>query len=122
MNWFSQANGIETELVIPDPYPELSLSPMVEVQVLRIVQEAFTNIRKHPRAKKVILTLSGNTDRLELSIQDDGIGFDSGRLNCSSSSFGLGIISARAKDIGGSVAVQSNPGQGTRIVVVVPCS
>ena len=93
VNWFSQANGIDTELVIPDPTPELSLSPMVEVQVLRIVQEAFTNIRKHPRANKVILTLSGNTDRLELSIQDDGIGFDPGRLNGSGSSFGLEIIS-----------------------------
>ncbi len=122
MDWFRQTNGIETELVLPNPYPKISLSPMEEVQLLRIVQEAFTNIRKHAQAKKVLLTLTEETDRLELSIEDDGIGFDFGNLPSTRSSFGLGIISARAKDIGGSVAVQSNPGQGTRIVVVVPCS
>ena len=122
LDMFRQMYGIEAELISPDLQPTISLAPMVEVQLLRIVQEAFTNIRKHAHAKKVLLFMTSEASCLKLIIEDDGIGFDPGCLPSPSHSFGLGIISARAKEVGGSVDVHSNPGQGTRIVVVVPNS
>lgn len=122
IDMFRQMHGIETELSLSDPHPTISLAPMAEVQLLRIVQEAFTNIRKHAQAKKVLLTLTREPDCLKLIIEDDGIGFNPSGLPSPGRSFGLGIMSARAKDVGGSVVVHSNPGQGTRIVVEVPYS
>jgi len=122
LDMFTQMYGIESELILPDLHPTISLAPMVEVQLLRIVQEAFTNIRKHAHAKKVLLSLTREASCLQLIIEDDGIGFDPDSLPPQSHSFGLGIMSARAKDVGGSVTIHSNPSQGTRIVVVVPCS
>lgn len=122
LDMFQHMYGIETELALPDLHPAISLAPMVEVQLLRIVQEAFTNIRKHAQAKKVLLFITSEASCLKLIIEDDGIGFDPGSLPSPSHSFGLGIMSARAKDVGGSVDVHSNPGQGTRIVVIVPSS
>lgn len=122
LDMFRQMYGIESELILPELQSAISLAPMVEVQLLRIVQEAFTNIRKHANAKKVLLSLTMEAGCLKLIIEDDGIGFDPNRLSSPVRSFGLGIMSARAKDVGGSVAIHSNPGQGTQIIVVVPCA
>jgi signal transduction histidine kinase len=122
LDMFQQMYGIETEMIFQDSNPTISLASMVKVQLLRIVQEAFTNVHKHAQAEKVILSLTREADFLELIIQDDGIGFDPGDLPSDNRSFGLKIISARAEDVGGSLVIDSKHGQGTRIVVIVPCS
>lgn len=120
LNMFQQMYEIETELVLPDAQPSLSITPTVEAQLLRIIQESFNNIRKHAQAKHVRVALSKGPECLELNIDDDGVGFDPDSLPNSGRSFGLGIMASRAKEINGWLAVKSVPGQGTRVMVEVP--
>ena len=90
------------------------------MQLLRIVQEAFTNIRKHARAKHARVSLSQEPGFILLRIEDDGIGFDPDRLPTSQEAFGLGMMSQRAAEVGGRVEVKSASGQGTKVVVEIP--
>ncbi len=120
VNSFWSMYGIQAELCISqDPY-EVSLEPTAEVQLLRIVQEAFTNIRKHANAQNVRVWLESPPGRIVLSIEDDGVGFDSAQDAVERTTFGLRMMSQRAAEMGGSVTVHSNPGSGTRVVVEVP--
>jgi signal transduction histidine kinase len=84
------------------------------------VQEAFANIHKHARAKQVRVSLTKEPGCMLLRIEDDGVGFDAGKLPTSQEAFGLGIMSQRAAEIGGRVEVNSAPGKGTRVTVVIP--
>ena len=88
--------------------------------MLRIVQEAFTNIRKHARAMHVRVALTREPGCLKLTIEDDGIGFDPQNLPSPRQTFGLGIMSNRAEEVNGRVEVKSAPGKGTKVTVVVP--
>lgn len=117
---FRQTYGIETELVLPEEDQTISIPPMVEVQLLRITQEAFTNIRKHARAKLARVALTQEPECLKLVIEDDGMGFDPQSLPVNHQSFGLGVMSARAQELNGQVEVQSRPGSGTRVTVIIP--
>jgi signal transduction histidine kinase len=90
------------------------------VQLLRIVQEAFANIRKHAGAQNVRVSITKELDCMILRIEDDGVGFDPARLPVSHRSFGLGIMSQRAAEVGGRVEVKSAPGKGTRVIIEVP--
>lgn len=101
---------------------ELNLSSLAEVQLVCILQEALTNVRKHAGAETVQVSLSQRRlpdgDWIEMTIQDDGAGFtqvDQKR------SFGLQIMRERAHNIGGALEVLSFPGQGTRVECSIPC-
>jgi PAS domain S-box-containing protein len=117
---FQQSYGIETELVLPGDLSRISLTPTVAVQLLRIVQEALANIRKHAQAKHVRVTLSREPGCVGLIIEDDGIGFDSEALPAPGHTFGLGFMSERAEEINAQVEVLSALGTGTRIALKVP--
>jgi signal transduction histidine kinase len=117
---FQQSYGIETKLLLPELGQTIFIPPMVEVQLLRITQEAFTNIRKHASAKHASVSLTQESDGLKLVIEDDGVGFDPQSLPVSHQSFGLGVMSARAQEVNGQVDVQSTPGTGTRVTVMIP--
>ena len=94
------------------------LPPDLTVCLYRIVQEALHNARKHSKARSVAVTLTGGSDRLALTIVDDGVGFDVD----AAWRRGLGLISVRERveAIGGTFAVHSSPGAGTRLEVNVP--
>ncbi len=117
---FQKTYGIETELILPELDHKISIPPMVEVQLLRIIQEAFTNIRKHARAKHASVALTQEPECLKLVIADDGVGFDPQSLPVSRQSFGLGVMSARAQEVNGQLEVQSTPGTGARVTVIIP--
>jgi signal transduction histidine kinase len=117
---FQQMYGIQTELVIANDYSEISIEPRTEVQLLRIVQEAFTNIRKHASATHVQIVLAKAQGCMEFVIEDNGVGFNPNSIPRSRQTFGLGIMSERAIEAGGSVTIYSEPGQGTHVVVKVP--
>ncbi len=117
---FQQRYGIETELVIPVTDKTITFTPVAEVQLLRIVQEAFTNIRKHARASHARVFLMREPMCMKLLIEDDGVGFDPENLSSSRQTFGLGIMSNRATEVNGQVEVESEPGKGTRVTVVIP--
>ena len=84
----------------------------------RIVQEALHNARKHSQARSVAVTLTGGSDGITLTIVDDGVGFE---IDAAWHK-GLGLISVRERveAIGGTFAVRSSPGAGTRLEMNVP--
>ncbi len=97
------------------------LPPGVGVQLLRIVQEALANVRKHAgRPSEVAVRLTADAGCAQLVIADNGAGFDSARVAAEGNRYGLQVMAQRAERIGGQVTVRSAPGQGTRVEVRVP--
>ena len=100
---------------------EIQVSTTVELQLLRILQEALSNTRKHSGATQVEVRIHQEQDRLIASVEDDGTGFDpSNRPREAFPRFGLAIMRERAESIGGSLALETSPGSGTRVKIEVP--
>jgi signal transduction histidine kinase len=97
---------------------ERCLPSSVEAELYRVAQEALNNVLKHAQAKKVTVHLRFNEERLCLTIQDDGIGFD---LETARQSGGLGLRSMeeRVQQIGGDLALETAPGKGTTLRIEV---
>jgi signal transduction histidine kinase len=113
---FSARTGIAAELVTTlDAAPPLS--PMAETQLVRIVQEALANVRKHARATHVWTRMDVRGDCLHVTITDDGIGFESGIRH---EKFGIQTMGERAEGVGGELAVTSHPGKGTQVTLWLP--
>jgi signal transduction histidine kinase len=105
--------------------PEASsaeLPPVAEVQLLRIVQEALANVRKHARASHVVVRYWLEANAWHVSVEDDGLGFDQGTAAASvgAGHLGLQIMRERAESLDGSFEVTSRPGHGTRVHAQVP--
>jgi two-component system, NarL family, sensor histidine kinase DegS len=93
------------------------LNPTQRASVLRIVQEALQNVRKHAAASKVAIGLEGDA----LVIEDNGRGFDLMRLASGTSrNFGLQFMRERAELLGGQLQIESRQGEGTRILLRLP--
>ncbi len=94
----------------------------VSATLLRIAEEALSNAARHARAGRVGVTLSFMGDEVSLDIRDDGTGFDPAAVPARTrgGGFGLDGMRARAERIAGSVAVESEPGQGTAVSARVP--
>ena len=110
IEWAHQT-GIDANLEIIDT-PQLRLG--IQQAVYRIVQEALANVARHSSAKQVKVTLKKADKRFELSIQDDGVGFDTQKFF---DGIGLESMKERAESIGGEINIMSDIGLGTRIVV-----
>ncbi|MBI4498324.1 MAG: GAF domain-containing protein [Chloroflexi bacterium] len=96
------------------------LPPASEVQLVRIIQEALSNVRKHAGATRATVRLVV-ANGLHVSVADDGSGFDlSARFSTGWPRFGLQTMRERAEAVGGHFAVESAPGQGTRVIVTLP--
>ncbi len=96
------------------------LSAAAELQILRIVQEALANIRKHARAQtvRVLLTRHGG-DAYVLLVEDDGVGISAPRRSeVPGEHIGLSIMEERARRIGAELRLESDPGEGTRVELV----
>ena len=119
---YRELNGIATEL-IDDSRVCIALTDNSQIQLLRIVQEILVNVRKHSRARKVVLRVSVREDELRVAVKDDGKGFDlEGIKAAGGAHFGLMIMRERARLLGGHVQIESQPGEGTYVVVQVPLS
>jgi two-component system nitrate/nitrite sensor histidine kinase NarX len=96
-----------------------ALSAAEEMQLLRIVQEALTNIRKHAHAQTVRVLLNCRPGgAYMLLVEDDGIGFDlPRRAGRPGEHIGLSIMEERARRLGGQLRIESEPGEGTRVEV-----
>jgi signal transduction histidine kinase len=91
--------------------------------VFRAVQEALSNVVRHAQADSVLIQGSAPDGRLVIEIEDDGIGFDpAGVVRTPDSLRGVGLLGMqeRMEILGGSVTVDSTPGEGTRVVFEVP--
>jgi signal transduction histidine kinase len=108
-------HAIETELTLSD---EPTVPMPVKEALYRIAQEALHNVVKHARASTVRVRLSSSADHLTLEIGDDGVGFDpAGEFP---GHLGLRSMRERMAGLGGSLTIESTPGQGTRTRAVVP--
>lgn len=116
---FSNNNGIQVDLNIPRSFTRLS--PVAELQLLRISQEALTNVRRHARASEVKVNLEYTTQAVEMSIRDNGCGFNLEDLEKVPPGYhGLNIIKERAEGLGGSVDIDTAPGRGAEIRISLP--
>ena len=117
---FIRRSGIVCEFVehgVPDNLPDA-----VKTCVYRVVQEALHNSEKHSAATKVKVSVRQYADRLVAEIEDNGRGFPLDRQGRPARSTGLGLlgIRERAGIAGGSLTIDSAPGRGTRIVLLLP--
>jgi len=118
---FGYQTGIKTRF-INEASADLALSPIAEIQLVCILQEALTNVRKHARCRHVTIWIAQNGDAnnryIQLTIEDDGIGFATAGQK---RQFGLATMLERANSVDGNFNVHSTPGQGTLITCKLPC-
>jgi signal transduction histidine kinase len=119
----SEASSIAAHTTITGS-PRL-LPPEVEATLFRVAQEALTNVRKHARANRADLTLSYMHDRVALDTRDDGTGFDPDNTGDATGSpreagFGLKTMRERVERLGGTLSIESTPGEGTTLAVELP--
>ena len=94
---------------------EGKLPAEVQVALYRLCQEGLNNIAKHAGASRVDIQLQYETGAVELRIRDDGRGFDSGQAL--PGHYGLNMMQERATAVGANLAITSQPGHGTEIVI-----
>lgn len=118
---FSEHYRLRTDLIVQSDWRDDLLEPTAEAQLLRIIQEACSNARKHAQAQRVQVKIQHVDNRVQVLIQDDGIGFDPSILtNSLGQKYGLVFMRQRAEEAGGLLRVESSPGQGTSVIVEVP--
>jgi signal transduction histidine kinase len=121
--WSKEDGATATTTVIGTPH---SLTPEIEVTLLRVAQEALTNCRKYSQASQVVITLAYMNNLVTLNVQDDGVGFDPAQLSTtepsaqSTGGFGLMGMRERVEQLRGTLLVESAPGRGTTLMVAVP--
>lgn len=117
---WEQASGVSVDVVIDGEVAKLH--PDIETTVLRVAQEALTNVEKHATAHRVGVTLSYMGDVLTLDVRDDGTGFSPAATERSlpGSAVGLQGIRQRAARVAGAVVVESEVGVGTAVFLKVP--
>ena len=101
----------------------MRLPPSVETALYRIVQEALTNVAQHACAGKVSLLLEARAGAVVAIVEDDGCGFEAGRLmhgEVDERWLGLSGMRERAELLGGRLSIESAPGAGTTVFVEVP--
>jgi signal transduction histidine kinase len=91
-----------------------------QLVIFRVIQECFQNIIKHAQAAHVVVSFSYQLDTFDISIEDDGRGFDYNPENPTTGGLGLMNIFNRVNLVGGSAKVNSAPGKGTRIFLHIP--
>ncbi len=121
LDGFSQNYDIQTELAIAPGVDETELALGTQLQLLRIIQEALSNARKHGMAGCVQVTIERQASAARISIHDNGRGFDAAlKQDDAGHHFGLRFMRERAEQIGGTLRMMSAPGQGTCVIVEVP--
>lgn len=99
---------------------ELALSPRAEVQVIRVIQEALTNVRKHAGASSAVVRITDGNGGTMIVVEDDGHGFDLTGALLGRDGFGLHTMRERMELIGGTLSIDSSSGRGTRVVALMP--
>lgn len=113
---FSGQTGVQVHLtaVVDDDLP---LSSMAAVQLVRIVQGALANVRRHGHATNLWVSFSREAEDLCVTLADDGVGFCPGAVRAN---IGLQTMRERSESVGGSLTIESAPGEGTRVRVRIP--
>jgi signal transduction histidine kinase len=117
---FRMHSGIDVALD-HDPDVSIQLPPTVEAHVIRIVQEALSNVRRHSGAQRAWVRLRRDEECTFVTVEDNGHGWDQATPQRSARMhFGLQTMRERAQSFGGTLNIDTAPGQGTRVTVRVP--
>jgi signal transduction histidine kinase len=118
---FRRDTGISARFLATGEH--IPLPPATALEIVRIAREAPVNVRKHSRARNVFVGLTGGNGTCKLVVEDDGCGLAfEGRLSgreLAAQRAGPAIIIERARIAGAELAVDSTPGSGTRVEIVV---
>jgi two-component system sensor histidine kinase DegS len=114
---FKEQAGLDMNITITGN--ERRLEPYLEVMLFRAIQEVLGNAARHSQATLVRVSLDMGEDRVRVSVDDNGRGFDLESLQ-QSNSLGLKLIRERAEMLGGVFEVDSHPGKGTRVNFAIP--
>ena len=104
-------NGVMINLVIQN---SRRMDLEMEQAIYRMIQEALANVARHSQSNKVSVALVYKTDTVAVSVEDNGLGFD---IKHKPGGMGLRIIKERAKSIGGQACIESEPGEGTKVLI-----
>lgn len=96
-----------------------NIAPDKQLMIYRMLQESINNVIKHAHAENMEIALQLKNERLMASVKDDGVGFDTGKVN-PDTGIGLGNISTRIRFLKGNMHIQSKPGRGTVIQFELP--
>lgn len=121
LDHYAAQSGLAVDLDVPQD--DLHLEPAVEIQLLRIIQEALTNVRKHARASRVAVHITPNGREVRIEVADDGRGVSTApdpSLFRAPPQFGLQTMRERAEAVGGTFRLETGQRAGTRVVVTVP--
>jgi PAS domain S-box-containing protein len=115
-----EETGLDVEFSSPDGLDDDALAPPVGAHLVRIVQEALHNVRKHARARRATVTVAADDAWVEVVVADDGAGLAEPASPPAGPGFGIRFMHERAAAAGGSLAIESGANQGTRVTVRVP--
>ena len=115
---YSEHYGLEVRIEA-DVDPEIELSPEVANQLMRIIQEALTNVRKHAQATIAWVRCQLNKETIIIRVEDNGEGFTFTNKG-ENQHYGLQIMKERAESVGGTVQIESQPGKGTCVIIEAP--
>ncbi|HRX79044.1 MAG TPA: ATP-binding protein, partial [Pirellulaceae bacterium] len=90
----------------------------LEGMIFRMVQESLNNVEKHAKAKYASVRITQDGGQLKIVVRDDGKGFNPAKV--SRRRFGLRSIRERARLVGGTVQIESEPGKGTSVIIQLP--
>ncbi len=117
---YSRQSGIPTTLDAP-PDAELGLAPGADIQVIRVIQEALANVRKHAQATSATVSIASLDGTVTIMVEDNGRGFDlADAVLSGEGSFGLHTMRERMELVGGTLSIDSALGRGTRVIARVP--
>lgn len=117
---FAAETGVDVQVSLDMPDEEVAALPQgQQVVLLRAAQESLANVRKHAGATRVLITLGMSADGVVIEISDDGTGFEP---LAPATGFGLAAMRGRVEESGGTVQVDSAPGRGTRVQVLIPAT
>ncbi|MGE3978249.1 MAG: ATP-binding protein [Nitrospira sp.] len=115
---FSTRTGIQSNYVYNDPVS--ALPDEVTIGIYRIVQESLSNVARHAQASQVEVEVMCDEEMIDLSIRDDGVGFDLEQSRKPGGHLGLLSMKERVRLAHGTLEVESRPGYGTHIRVHIP--
>ena len=116
---FFEGTGVLCRLELPLDLPAYPLSSEARHGIYLVVKEALNNIIKHAQAQEAQLRARQNGERMEIEIVDDGRGFDPDKARAGRQGSGLQNMRTRTEGLGGQFRVESAPGKGTRLILII---
>jgi len=120
-SWYEEQTGIEVVLDL-ERLPDNELSSGQRGTLRRIVQEALRNVHQHASASRVVISAANSEGSLQVRVEDDGVGFSLASVTSEYPRRGLGLAGMveRARAYGGQLLIESEPGTGTSLTILLP--